>query len=316
MRSAVTVLMYHRVLPDGQCTDYPFPAIVMPRTSFEAQLDYLAERAHVLTVSAALRELGASPPGSKPRVCLTFDDGYADNFDVVAPLLESRGLLGTFFITSGAVQAQRALWYDRAVDLWTTVSPQRLRELAHQLGEAPTTALSNRESWIEWLKVIPNHRRAEMIRFLEAEASASGSGCPLITADQVRQLADRGHEIGSHTLSHPILTTMGEKGRRAEINGAKILLEEWTQRDVPGFCYPNGNYDASVIQQLREAGHEYACTTAPGRNDQRTDRFELRRIDVTPDRVTDADGRFDLLGFRAEISMLHPVLRSRLRLRK
>jgi peptidoglycan/xylan/chitin deacetylase (PgdA/CDA1 family) len=315
MRSAVTVLMYHRVLEDAECADYPFRSIVMPRTSFEAQLDYLAEHTQVLTVSAALGELGATQRSSKPRVCLTFDDGYVDNFDIVAPLLEARGLLGTFFITAGAVQAQRALWYDRAADLWTTVSHQRLRELARQLAEAPTAVLSNRESWIEWLKVIPNHRRAEMIRSLEAEVSASGSGCPLMTADQVRQLAERGHEIGSHTLSHPILTTMAQHERQNEIDGAKTLLEEWTNGEIPGFCYPNGDYDASVARQLREAGHEYACTTGPGRNHRRTDRFQLRRIDVTPDRVADAGGRFDLLGFRAEISMLHPVLRRWPRLR-
>jgi peptidoglycan/xylan/chitin deacetylase (PgdA/CDA1 family) len=122
-------------------------------------------------------------------------------------------------------------------------------------------------------------------------------------------LADTGHEIGSHTLSHPILTSMSRDERQNEIDGAKRLLEEWTEREASGFCYPNGDYDASVVRQLREVGHVYACTTTPGRNDRRSDRFELHRIDVTPGRVTDADGRFDLLGFRAEISMLHPVLR-------
>jgi peptidoglycan/xylan/chitin deacetylase (PgdA/CDA1 family) len=123
-------------------------------------------------------------------------------------------------------------------------------------------------------------------------------------------LADSGHEIGSHTLWHPVLTTMTEEQRREEIDGAKKLLEDWTQTNVTGFCYPNGDFDAAVVRQLREAGHEYACTTLPGRNHIDTDRFELRRIDMTSNRVSGADGRFDQLGFRSEISMLHEVLRS------
>ena len=123
-------------------------------------------------------------------------------------------------------------------------------------------------------------------------------------------MADSGHEIGSHTLWHPMLTTMTEAQRHEEIHGAKKLLEEWTEREVAGFCYPNGDFDAAVVKQLREAGHEYACTTRPGRNHVDADRFELRRIDMTSNRVSGTDGRFDQLGFRAEISMLHEALRS------
>ncbi len=89
----------------------------------------------------------------------------------------------------------------------------------------------------------------------------------------------------------------------------KELLEDWTHRKITGFCYPNGNFDGDVIQELREAGHEYACTTLPGRNDVGADRFQLRRIDMTVDRVTDASGGFDPLGFRAEICMMREALR-------
>jgi peptidoglycan/xylan/chitin deacetylase (PgdA/CDA1 family) len=102
---------------------------------------------------------------------------------------------------------------------------------------------------------------------------------------------------------------MAEDERRHEIEGARKLLQEWTKQDVAGFCYPNGDFDAEVVRQLHEAGHNYGCTTRPGRNDQGTDRFQLRRIDMMPDRVAAADGRFDPLGFRAEISLFREALR-------
>jgi peptidoglycan/xylan/chitin deacetylase (PgdA/CDA1 family) len=130
-----------------------------------------------------------------------------------------------------------------------------------------------------------------------------------MTAAQVAELATRSHEIGSHTLTHPILTTMSSDEREDEIRGAKQLLEEWTHREVAGFCYPNGSFDERVARELREAGHEYACTTLAGRNDEHADRFALRRIDMTADRVSDGEGRFDTLGFRAEMSMMREALR-------
>jgi peptidoglycan/xylan/chitin deacetylase (PgdA/CDA1 family) len=173
--------------------------------------------------------------------------------------------------------------------------------------------LGTRKAWIEWLKTIPDDRRQAIMRSLETDDDTAMSD--LMTPDQVRQLAENGHEIGSHTLSHPILPTMTADQRRKEIVGARQLLREWTNREVPGFCYPNGDFDAEVIGDLRRAGHSYACTTLPGRNDRDTDPFRLRRIDVTTDRVTSTDGRFDLLGFRAEISLFREGLRQMGRLR-
>ncbi len=309
MQSAITVLMYHRVLEDVECPDYPFPSLVMPRSLFEAQLAYLSEHTRVLTVSDALRRLGDVSQGSKPLVCLTFDDGYEDNFQIAAPLLEAKGFPGTFFITAGAVQEQKPLWYDRAADLWALLGAEKLRELTRRSADTDGARVDTRQSWIEWLKGISHDRRGVIMATLESAVNDSELPCPLMTADQVRQLAERGHEIGSHTLWHPILTTMGEDERRDEIDGARKLLQEWTRGAVEGFCYPNGDFDLAVIQQLREAGHGYACTTRPGSNPEGADPFRLRRIDMTADRVAAADGRFDPLGFRAEICLLHEGLR-------
>ena len=108
---------------------------------------------------------------------------------------------------------------------------------------------------------------------------------------------------------------MTEDECRNELEGARDLLREWTNQDVTGFCYPNGDFDTEVIRLVGEAGHAYACTTRPGRNAVGTDRFRLRRIDVTRDRIATADGRFDPLGFRAEISLFREGLRRAAQLR-
>jgi peptidoglycan/xylan/chitin deacetylase (PgdA/CDA1 family) len=310
MRSGVTVLMYHRVLEDADCADYPFPSLVMPRSLFEAQVSYLAEHARVLPLHHALRELEDSSRASKPLVSLTFDDGYADNFEIVAPLLEQKGLRGTFFITAGAVRDRKPLWYDQAAALWDSVGGSKLQErLSGEPAVREDLRFDSRSAWIESLKALPDAKRVEVVETLGHAFEGEDLDCPLMTAEQVEALAARSHEIGSHTLTHPVLTTMRADEREEEIQGAKQLLEEWTHREIAGFCYPNGNFDEEVIRQLREAGHEYACTTLAGRNDERADRFELRRIDVTADRVTDQHGRFDALGFRAEMSMMREALR-------
>jgi len=309
MRSNMTVLMYHRVLEDADCVGYPFPSLVMPRSFFEAQVDYLADSACVLPVTEALRSGLRFTGDPKPVVCLTFDDGYADNAEIVAPLLEARGLRGTFYITAGSVGARKRLWYDEAAALWSSLGPRKLYQRIEDETGTDMVRHSTRDAWIEWLKTIPNDRRERILARLEAQADESAAPCELMTRDQIRALTDRGHEIGAHTLSHPILTKMGPKERRAEIAGARELLQEWTGSEVAGFCYPNGDFDAEVIEDVQAAGYSHACTTIPGRNSASTDQFRLLRIDVTPNAVAASDGSFDTLGFRAEISLFRERLR-------
>ena len=87
MRRRLTILTYHRVLPEATCQDYPFPAMAMPLGAFREQVRWLADRCELRSVSEALA--APEPPGTsgppgpggrrRPVVCLTFDDGYADN---------------------------------------------------------------------------------------------------------------------------------------------------------------------------------------------------------------------------------------------
>ena len=134
MRSKITMLMYHRILEDADCADYPFPSLVMPRSLFEAQVEWLAEHARVSTVSNALSHAHDSSIHTRPLICLTFDDGYVDNFELAAPMLEARGLCGTFFITAGAVEAQKTLWHDRAATMWSLLGRERILQRVREVG--------------------------------------------------------------------------------------------------------------------------------------------------------------------------------------
>jgi peptidoglycan/xylan/chitin deacetylase (PgdA/CDA1 family) len=85
-------------------------------------MQWLSGNCNVMPVREALAALAAGIPSKKPLVAVTFDDGYADNFEVAAPILEVHGLRGTFFITSGFVENAAPLWYDRAADAWKRLS--------------------------------------------------------------------------------------------------------------------------------------------------------------------------------------------------
>jgi len=101
---------------------------------------------------------------------------------------------------------------------------------------------------------------------------------PLMDEGQVREWLAAGHEIGSHTLTHPNLPKLSRDAASEEIAGSKKLLEDRFGMPVRHFCYPGGKYNEAVRDLVAEAGYETACTTRFGVNPAGTSRHELRRV--------------------------------------
>jgi peptidoglycan/xylan/chitin deacetylase (PgdA/CDA1 family) len=100
----------------------------------------------------------------------------------------------------------------------------------------------------------------------------------LMDKAQVRDWLAAGHDIGSHTLSHPYLTRLPPDKAREEISASKKKLEDQFGRPVEHFCYPYGDWNPAVLDLVVQAGYRTACTTEFGVNDARTSPFVLQRI--------------------------------------
>ncbi len=101
---------------------------------------------------------------------------------------------------------------------------------------------------------------------------------PLMEQAQVREWLAAGHEIGSHTLTHPFLTRISPGEANQEIAASKKQLEDRFGVPVRHFCYPYGDWNTAVRDLVIAAGYESACTTEFGLNTTQTHRFELKRI--------------------------------------
>lgn len=83
----------------------------------------------------------------------------------------------------------------------------------------------------------------------------------LLTKKDVCEIAAH-FEIGSHTLTHPVLPEISAKDATSEISTSKTLLEDVTGRSVTSFCYPRGAYLPEHREMVKEAGYLYARTVA------------------------------------------------------
>jgi peptidoglycan/xylan/chitin deacetylase (PgdA/CDA1 family) len=101
---------------------------------------------------------------------------------------------------------------------------------------------------------------------------------PIMTASQVREWISAGHEIGSHSLTHPYLTRLSAARAREEISASRKKLEDLFGVSIQHFCYPYGDWNESVGELVPEAGYKTACTTDPGVNQSGDSPFALKRF--------------------------------------
>jgi peptidoglycan/xylan/chitin deacetylase (PgdA/CDA1 family) len=101
---------------------------------------------------------------------------------------------------------------------------------------------------------------------------------PIMDVAQVRDWIAAGHDIGSHTLTHPFLTQIDLAQAREEVSASRKKLEDLFGRSITHFCYPYGDWNDSVRDLVQEAGYKTACTTQPGINLDPSSALTLKRF--------------------------------------
>lgn len=93
--------------------------------------------------------------------------------------------------------------------------------------------------------------------------------------------SNAGHEVGSHTLNHPVLERLSPELAINEITDSKDALEQITGKPVTAFCYPYGKYIDQTVEFVRQAGYTNATTTARGLARPDDDLLVLPRVEVS-----------------------------------
>jgi peptidoglycan/xylan/chitin deacetylase (PgdA/CDA1 family) len=217
---------------------------------FERVLRYLRRQFDVVPLGSLIDAIESPIAPLKRKVVLTFDDGLRSNVEVAYPILQRLELPATFFVCPGLV--------DRGQWLWNHQARQRLlrlpslEEISRQTG-GPAEV----EAFVDWMKGLKLASRSEVEGRVRAATpdfvptEDERHDFDLAGWDELRRLDPRIVEIGSHTLSHPILTQLDLKDVEIEVAQSRRLLETRLQRTVELFAYPNGNLNSAIHESVR-----------------------------------------------------------------
>lgn len=111
-------------------------------------------------------------------------------------------------------------------------------------------------------------------------ASPLRSTYPLLDAEEIRDMQQRGCSFHSHTRSHADLPTLNDAELTDQLKGARQALGELLGHSVDYLAYPFGHFDERVEAAARAAGYRAAFSTRTGFNRPDVERFSIRRLDV------------------------------------
>jgi peptidoglycan/xylan/chitin deacetylase (PgdA/CDA1 family) len=200
----------------------------------------------------------------RARAALTFDDGLRSNVEVAYPILRKLGLSATFFVCPGLIERGAWLWNHEARERLRTLAPSALAQLAGFVGGP-----NELEAFIEWmksLKLAARERVEEAIRDATPRfepTRAQHEEFDLAGWPELRRLDPRTVTIGSHTMTHPILTSLDAVQTETQLRESRAVLEKELERPVTLFCYPNGDVDQAVVATARRY-YRSAVTVEPG----------------------------------------------------
>jgi peptidoglycan/xylan/chitin deacetylase (PgdA/CDA1 family) len=275
------VLMYHRI---ADLKRDPWQLAVSPE-HFEQHLTAFKNKFNIITIPELAEQI-ENKSITSDSICLTFDDGYADNFYVAKPLLEKYSCPATFFITSHCLLKQEPFWWDELETIMLDEEhlPDHFakviggRQITTKLGYQSllTGSLTTKQNkWI-WPKKPPTKRAELYLRIWEtlkplpyAElqnelakiktwASAKEVSRPEslpMTVEQLQILSSHPlFQIGLHTVSHPALSFHPYEVQLKEILENKNMLEKYCKSAINTIAFPYGNYNAitlDIVQDLK-----------------------------------------------------------------
>lgn len=294
-------VMYHYVRPVP--ADLPYFRY-LHLEDFRHQLDWLADTIGFISRDDFETALATGEPVS--GAILTFDDGLSDHHAHVFPELRKRGIWGIFYVPTGIYETRKPLDVHRihmiigrhggmkVLDaLKGIVEEHMLVDKANPAFRANTYRFQDNDEATVEVKRILNYYisyqwRAEVIsQLFTALNGTGGNGFDglYLSLDQMREMADGGMVIGSHSVSHPVFSKLDVTTQREEIDTSFRFLEEVLSRPVTTFCYPYGgfhNFTADTQRILEERGCRYAFNVEPRdieRDDIERHRMALPRYD-------------------------------------
>lgn len=286
-KPVLMVLNYHRI-GDPDATEYdpgPFSCTV---EEFDWQLAYLKRHYRMTTLAEVLGLLANGARLTEPRVLITLDDGYIDNYQFAFPVLRRHDVQGVFFLPTAFTGTNRVPWWDAIAYIVKRSRHPRFRIRYPQPAEFDLAAGGAALCVMQVLRLYRQPTMRDHDRFVGDLEEACGCSRPdgdarrcFLDWDEAREMQRGGMVFGSHTHNHEILSKLSAQTQFEELRVSREILESELKEKIETLAYPVGvrhTFASETLVALRQAEYRAAFSNYYGFNKARSmAAFDIRR---------------------------------------
>ena len=288
--ATAAILMYHSVMPEPAAHSDSLGGIIHSESEFRAQMELLARDYHPVRLDEVVDGLNSQKDLRSRSVVVTFDDGYTDNSEVAMPILNQLGIPAAFYVTVDCVEQRKLPWPSRLRFAFRKTKLRAWvdsRGAAWQLDDSDSRERAYLVSCDDCCQ-LSGKVQEDFVRSVEEQVQAAVPGdlsSLIMSYDQIRSLAQHGHIVGSHTMTHPNMAYIPEQDAKAELAESKQRLERELKATIRHFSYPcpamTPHWNEKTVAQSRSVGYDSAVTTNGGVTRCGDNPLSLKRIRPT-----------------------------------
>jgi peptidoglycan/xylan/chitin deacetylase (PgdA/CDA1 family) len=221
---------------------------------FRESLDFFLAHYEPLALGDLLDHLDGRRPWPARCFFLSFDDGFREMHDLVAPILRAKGVPATFFLTSGFVDNRDMAHHCKVSLLLEHLSTPGVAECRPGVAELLAEHRVEGESLEKQMLSIRYSQRnlvAEIAAFCNYDFGRYLATCkPYLTSAQIRRLLRQDFSIGAHSVDHPLYARLSLAEQVRQTRESLRFLRDRFQVDSRAFAFPHS--DAGVTRQFFE----------------------------------------------------------------
>jgi len=296
-RDTLTVLMFHRVLPDelidAAAADINY---TISTSVFAELLAKLVDHYNIVSMDDVIASRRREQPLPNRALLITFDDGWSDNHVFAEPLLRAAAIPWTLFVASDAISPPDEWWQETLLCALrsgrSTIESLQSQARSNGANQQPRGSGDRALDLILLYASLPEERRKEILRRFEMTAADSFPRPQTLSIETLREMFHTGVTIGLHGSSHLPLTSLDDPASDIEKARARIG-DALGNLAVQTMSFPHGRYDKQTLTAARAARLSLLFTSDPVINDCRSGWIEsdlLGRIPVATPYVSNGLG--------------------------
>jgi peptidoglycan/xylan/chitin deacetylase (PgdA/CDA1 family) len=268
------IVCYHRVVDDFEMSArYTIPSMLISAAMLERHIEWLARRYSIVPLDEIGSYLESPRRLARPPAAITFDDGYSDVYYNALPLLLRKGVPAAVFPVTALINTACPQLFDR---LYLSLSDLQVRgapvswtvNVISRSMEIDTRILDRLKPSCDepfrvmsaLLRAVPRSHVEKIVAALENGAGYSADvvqEMKPMTWDMLSTIVRQGFTLGSHTISHALLTSETAETIRMEVRESKHALENRLHIPIRHFAYPDGRFNDVVVEATEAAGYRY-----------------------------------------------------------